>query len=73
MRVTIDIPDELMGEAIKHSGASTERQAVLIALEEYNRRRQARLVKHLGTFRDFMTARALRKLRGVRNRRHGVQ
>ena len=74
MRLTIDIPGELLRKAMKFSGATTAQQAVAIAIEEYNRRhRQKRLIKHLGTFRDFMTARELRKLRGTRNRRHGVQ
>jgi Arc/MetJ family transcription regulator len=73
MKTTIDIPDEALREAMKYSKATTKRQAVVTALEEYNRRhRQAKLIKHLGTFKDFMTSEELRELRSARNKRHGV-
>jgi len=73
MRVTIDIPDDLLREAMKHSVAMTKRQAVLIAIEEYNRRWcQARLTKHLGTFRDFITLAELKAARLARLKRHGT-
>jgi Arc/MetJ family transcription regulator len=64
MKTTIDIPDDMLKEAIKHSKAATKREAVVTALEEYNRRkRMARLVQHLGTFKDFMTLEELMKMR----------
>lgn len=64
MKTTIDIPDDVLKEAMGHSGAVTKREAVLRALEEYNRRqRMARLAKHLGTFQQFMTRKDLERLR----------
>ena len=38
MKTTIDIPNEMLKKAMKYSGASTECEAVLAALMEYNRR-----------------------------------
>ena len=64
MKTTIDIPEKVLQEAMKHSGSSTKREAVLIALEEFNRRRRmARLAENLGTFEDFMSRDELQKLR----------
>lgn len=66
MKTTIDIPDEILQEALRFSGAQTKREAVLRALEEYNRRqRMARLASHLGTFKHFMTREDLDRLRGA--------
>ncbi len=56
MKTTVDIPDKTLREAIKFSKAKTKREAILTALEEYNRqRRMARLVKHSGTFTSMMS------------------
>jgi Arc/MetJ family transcription regulator len=64
MKTTIDIPERILKEAVRFSGASTERDAVLVALKEYNRRRRtARLSKYLGTFENFLTADELKRLR----------
>ena len=38
MKTTIDIPDGSLREAIKHTGAKTKREAVVTALEKFNRR-----------------------------------
>jgi Arc/MetJ family transcription regulator len=38
MRTTIDIPDKLLWEAIQHTGAKTKSDAVLTAMNEFNRR-----------------------------------
>ncbi len=66
MKTTVDIPDEMLKRAMRYSGASTKREAVLAAMEEYNRRRgQAELVKYLGTFKDFMTPAELRRMRSM--------
>jgi Arc/MetJ family transcription regulator len=66
MKTTVDIPDGMLEEAMRYSGAATKREAVLRAIEEYNRRqRMARLAKHLGTFRHLMTRRELERLRGA--------
>lgn len=64
MKTTIDIPEDLLEEAIKFTGAKTKREAVLTAVADYNRRQRiASLGKHLGTCGDFMTAGEVRRLR----------
>ena len=64
MKTTIDIPDEDLKEAIKHTGAKTKRDAVVYALKDFNRRRRlARLAKMLGTFKDFMAQDELKTMR----------
>ncbi len=70
MKTTIDIPDGVLQEAMKHCGSATKREAILLALEEYNRRRRmARLAKKLGTFEKFMTRDELESLRKAGDRR----
>jgi len=72
MKTTVDIPDQVMREAMKHAGTDTKREAVLAAMEDYNRRhRQASLVRHLGTFENFIDGEELQQLRRARIRRHG--
>jgi hypothetical protein len=64
MKTTIDIPDQMLREAMKNAGADTKREAVLQALDDFNRKyRQRKLVKYLGTFKSIMTHRQLMKLR----------
>ena len=64
MKTTIDIPDQVLREAMKNSGADTKREAVLTALEDFNRKhRQQKLIKLMGTFKSMMTHRQLMKLR----------
>ncbi|HZZ41504.1 MAG TPA: type II toxin-antitoxin system VapB family antitoxin [Tepidisphaeraceae bacterium] len=64
MKTSIDIPDKVLKEAMRHTKSSTKRDAVVKAMEEFNRReRMAALVKHLGTFEDFMTLEELMKMR----------
>lgn len=71
MKTTVDIPDDLLQEAMRLSDAKTIRAAVIAALEWYNRRqRQREVVKYLGTFKNFMTQRELREMRGAREQRH---
>jgi Arc/MetJ family transcription regulator len=66
MKTTIDIPEAMLKEAMRNSKAETKRDAVLAALDEYNRRRrQAKLIRHLGTFKDFMTPEELQRMRGM--------
>jgi Arc/MetJ family transcription regulator len=56
MKTTIDIPEDELKEAIRHTGARTKKDAVVLALREFNRRqRLAKLATMLGTFKDFMT------------------
>jgi Arc/MetJ family transcription regulator len=70
MKTTVDIPENLLKAAMRYSGASTKREAVLAALEDFNRRhQQADLIKYLGTLRDFITPEELAQTRGSRERR----
>jgi len=64
MKTTINIPEEELQEAIKHTGAKTKRDAVVYALKDFNRRRRlAELAKILGTFKDFMIQDDLKAMR----------
>jgi hypothetical protein len=64
MKTTVDIPEEELLEAMRHTGSTTKRDAVVIALSELNRRRRLqKLVKAFGTLDDFMTQEDLRRMR----------
>lgn len=64
MKTTLDIPENELREAIRHTGAKTKRDAVVIALSEFNRRRRLqRLVEKFGSLDEFMTQEELRQMR----------
>jgi Arc/MetJ family transcription regulator len=65
MKTTIDIPEKLMRETIKHTCAKTKRDAVVTALEKYNRLQRLRELnaRLRGTFVDFMTQEDLKIMR----------
>jgi Arc/MetJ family transcription regulator len=64
VKTTIDIPEETLKDAMRFTGARTKREAVLIALEDLNRRmRMAELIRHAGTCSSLMTVEALQKQR----------
>jgi Arc/MetJ family transcription regulator len=64
MKTTVDIPESELQEAIRHTGAKTKREAVVIALSELNRRRRLqKLAEKFGTFDEFMTQEELRRMR----------
>jgi Arc/MetJ family transcription regulator len=65
IKTTIDIPDESLKEAIRHTGAKTKRDAVVTAVNEFNRlRRLERLAHRLhGSCPDFMSQADLRQMR----------
>jgi Arc/MetJ family transcription regulator len=64
MKTTVDIPKDLLEDAIKFTGAKTKREAVVTAIADYNRRQRiASLRKHLGTCKNLLTAADLRRLR----------
>jgi hypothetical protein len=53
MKTTIDIPDAELRDAIRFTRAKTKREAVVRALEDFNRRRRmGELVKYAGSFSD---------------------
>lgn len=65
MKTTIDIPKNLLEEAMKHTGAKTKREAVVTAVERFNRlKRLERLNARVrGQFKDFMTQADLQTMR----------
>jgi Arc/MetJ family transcription regulator len=67
MNTTIDIPEKALREVMRNTGAATKREAVVKAIEEYNRRRRLdALVKEFGTFTGFMTQDDLARMRSDR-------
>lgn len=53
MKTTIDIPDDALADAMRFTGAKTKRDAVVKALEEFNRMQRVKdLIASFGTL-DF--------------------
>ena len=51
MKTTIDIPDQALADAMRFTGAKTKREAVVKAIEDYNRQQKVKqLVSSLGTW-----------------------
>ena len=74
VKTTIDIPENELKDAIRFTKAKTKRDAVVRALEDFNRRRRtAELVKYSGTFSDsFPTNDEIEAVDAARDRRsHG--
>lgn len=56
MKTTIDIPDNVLKEALRFTKAKTKREAIVRAVEDFNRRhKMAGLNKYSGTFTSLMT------------------
>ncbi len=67
MKITIDIPEFTLEEAMKFTGAKTKQEAVVTAVERFNRlKRLEKLNARLrGQFRDFMTQADLKAMRAA--------
>lgn len=64
MKTTIDIPTEDLDQLLKFTGAATKKEAVVKAVQDFNRRqRLGKLAEMLGTFEDFMDADELSAMR----------
>ncbi len=65
MKTTIDIPETMMEEALKFTGAKTKREAVVTALGRFNhlKRLEQLNARVRGQFRDFMTQADLKAMR----------
>lgn len=64
MKTTVNIPDQTLREVMKHTRAKTKREAVLCAIEDFNRRKRlAKVSGILGTFQEFMTQDDLKMMR----------
>lgn len=56
MKTTIDIPEATLVDAMRYTGAKTKREAVVKALEDFNRRRKVEAILAVaGTFPDWPT------------------
>jgi Arc/MetJ family transcription regulator len=66
MKTTVDIPDDLLKEAMRNAKTSVKRDAVVTAIEEYNRRcRVQALLDRLGSSDTFMSHEELMKMRDM--------
>jgi hypothetical protein len=64
MKTSIDIPDQVLEEVIRHTGAGTKREAVVIAISDYNRRKRLeKICEMFGTFEGFPSAEELVRMR----------
>ena len=64
MKTSVDIPDEDLADAMRFTRAKTKRQAIVTAIQEFNRRkRMAELVKHAGTCKDLLSVEDLSQQR----------
>ena len=64
MKTTLDIPDKELRDVMKHTRAKTKREAVVIAITEYNRRQRVEEINQMmGTLEGFITLKELQKLR----------
>jgi len=65
MKTTLDIPENTLREVMAFTGAKTKREAVVTAVEHFNRlKRLEKLNQRVrGGFRDFMTRDELRTRR----------
>jgi hypothetical protein len=64
MKTTIDIPEEDLRDLLKHTGARSNREAVMTAIIDFNRRHRLQLlVQQFGTFDGFFTQEELRRMR----------
>ena len=64
MKTTLDIPEKMLKEAMRLSGAKTRQTVVLNALDDYTRRlRMKSLARRLGNSDSFMSHRELMALR----------
>jgi Arc/MetJ family transcription regulator len=65
MKTTIDIPDAVMAEIMHSTRAKTKKEAVLTALDAFNRQKRLHALNKRvrGTFRDFMTPADLQAMR----------
>ena len=57
MKTTIDIPEKVLADAMRFTGAKTKREAVVKAVESFNRRQRVErfLIKAAGSMPDFPT------------------
>lgn len=63
MKTTVDIPDEDLAYAMKASKAKTKREAIVTAIQDYNRRaKMAALIRYSGTSETMMSHEEMKTL-----------
>ncbi|WP_221029493.1 type II toxin-antitoxin system VapB family antitoxin [Actomonas aquatica] len=68
MKTTFDIPEDTFAELMQRTKAQTKREAVLMAIEDYNRRQRLAAAADLaGTFDAFMDQDDLKRVREDRS------
>jgi Arc/MetJ family transcription regulator len=73
MKTTVDIPEKALADAMRFTGAKTKREAIVTAIEDYNRRkRMAELTKYSGTSETLLSNEAIEDLERKRTRRSEV-
>ena len=70
MKTTVDIPEKVLAEAMRFTRAKTKREAIVTAIEDYNRRkRMAELVKYSGTSDTLLSNKGIEDLEKKRMRK----
>ena len=70
MKTTVDIPEKVLAEAMRFTRAKTKREAIVTAMEDYNRRkRMAELVKYSGTSDTLLSNKEIEDLEKKRMRK----
>jgi Arc/MetJ family transcription regulator len=70
MKTTVDIPKNVLAEAMRFTRAKTKREAIVTAIEDYNRRkRMAGLVKYSGTSDTLLSNKEIEDLEKKRTRK----
>lgn len=63
MKTTVDIPERVLTDALRFTKANTKREAIVTAMEDYNRRkRMAELIKYSGTSHTLLSNDAIEAL-----------
>ncbi|HMO26140.1 MAG TPA: type II toxin-antitoxin system VapB family antitoxin [Tepidisphaeraceae bacterium] len=74
MKTTVDIPDDVLKEAMALTQASSKRDAIVGAMREFIRRERAKeAVKLLGTFKTVISSEELEERRSARSTRQKEQ
>jgi Arc/MetJ family transcription regulator len=56
MKTTVDIPDDELKDAMRFAKAATKREAIVMAIREFNqRRRMSALTRHAGSCAHLIT------------------
>jgi len=64
MKTTVDIPEGDLADAMRFTRARTKREAIVTAIQDFNRRRRmAELVKYAGTCDALMSVEELQSQR----------